>query len=255
MPDSQHIRPLNLRQLLVFLTIGFVSLLFWHTPFLYPVKIFVVFIHEAGHAVTTVLTGGQVISMVVTPWQSGYVQHVGGNPLFIAAAGYVGSALFGGLLLLLSTRDEWASAIFFGLAVFFGLGGVVFALGFPLDAFSVAAVVLSFYAGGSNAVLFSHAADVAAGDERLRFKLSEFRRALDLCHAAVAGNSVNVVKATGMASTLALPELVYASTSIVAEKGNDTVMMNLLLLSYFVLVFITIWLLRRWERQAEHGAA
>ena len=126
MPDSQHRRPLNLRQLLVFLTIGFVSLLFWHTPFLYPIKIFVVFIHEAGHAFTTVLTGGQVISMVVTPWQSGYVQHVGGNPLIIASAGYVGSALFGGLLLLLSTRDEWASAIFFGLAVFFGLVTLVF---------------------------------------------------------------------------------------------------------------------------------
>ena len=102
MPDSQHRRPLNLRQLLVFLTIGFVSLLFWHTPFLYPIKIFVVFIHEAGHAFTTLLTGGQVVSMVVTPWQSGYVQHVGGNPLFIAAAGYIGSALFGGLLLLIT---------------------------------------------------------------------------------------------------------------------------------------------------------
>ena len=33
---------------------------------------------------------------------------------------------FGGLLLLLSTRDEWASAIFFGLAVFFGLVTLVF---------------------------------------------------------------------------------------------------------------------------------
>ena len=126
MPDGPYRQSLNLRQLLVFLTIGFVSLLLWHTPFLYPIKIFVVFIHEAGHAFTTLLTGGQVVSMVVTPWQSGYVQHVGGNPLFIAAAGYIGSALFGGLLLLLSTRDEWASVIFFGLAVFFGLVTLVF---------------------------------------------------------------------------------------------------------------------------------
>ncbi len=140
-------------------------------------------------------------------------------------------------------------------AVFFGLGGVVFALGFTLDAFTVAAVVLSLYAAGSNAVLFSQAADVAAGDgDKLRFRTGEFRRAFDLCHAAVAGNSVNIVKATGMASTLALPELVYASTSIIAEKGNDTVMMNMLLLSYFVLVFVTIWALRRWERSVEHEA-
>ena len=63
-----------------------------------------------------------------------------------------------------------------------------------------------------------------------------------LCYAAVMGNSANIVKATGMASTLALPELVHASTSIVAEKGNADVMMNLLLICYFVLVIITVQL-------------
>ncbi len=122
----QNKQRLNIRQLIVFLSIGFLSLVFWHTPLLYPVKIFVVFIHEASHALTTILTGGQVIAMVVTPWQSGYVQHAGGNSLFIAAAGYIGSALFGGFLLLLSTRQEWASAVFFGLAIFFGLVTIFF---------------------------------------------------------------------------------------------------------------------------------
>ena len=134
--------------------------------------------------------------------------------------------------------------------VFFGLGGVVLALGFSLDAFTVAAAVLSLYAAASNAVSFSLAADVAAGEgERLRFGIAEFRRALWLCHAAVMGNSVNIVKATGMASTLALPELVHASTSIVAEKGNDAVMMNLLLICYFLLVIGAVQVFRRWERQ------
>lgn len=116
----------NHRQFLIFVIIGFLSLVFWHTPFLYPIKIFVVFIHEAGHALTTILTGGHVVSMVVTPWQSGYVQHAGGNSLVIAAAGYIGSALFGGFLLLLSARDEWASATFGGLAIFFGLVTIFF---------------------------------------------------------------------------------------------------------------------------------
>ena len=41
-----------------------------------------------------------------------------------------------------------------------------------------------------------------------------------LCYAAVMGNSANIVKATGMASTLALPELVHAGTSIVAERDQ-----------------------------------
>ena len=108
--------------------------------------------------------------------------------------------------------------------VFFGLGGVLLSLGFTLDAFLVAAVVLSLYAASSNAIAFS------------------------LCYAAIMGNSANIVKATGMASTLALPELVHASTSIVAEKGNADVMMNLLLICYFVLVIITVQLFRRFEK-------
>ena len=136
--------------------------------------------------------------------------------------------------------------------VFFGIGGILFAYGFTLDAFSLAAVVLSLYAAASNAVSFSLAADVATRDgNRLGFSLREFRRAFDLCQAAIAGNSINIVKATGMASTLALPELVHSSTAIIAEKGNDGVMMNLLLLCYFGLVFCTIWVLRGWERRAQ----
>ncbi len=138
--------------------------------------------------------------------------------------------------------------------VFFGIGGILFAYGFTLDAFSLAAVVLSLYAASSNAVSFSLAADVATRDGRpLGFSLSEFRRAFDLCQAAIAGNSVNIVKATGMASTLALPELVHASVAIIAEKGNDGVIMNMLLVCYFVLVFATIWLLRGWERRAQRS--
>ena len=112
-------RKLHLGRLSLFLIIAVVSVFFWFTPALYPLKIFVVFIHETGHALATVLTGGQVISMVVTPWESGYVQHRGGNALLIASAGYVGSALFGGVMLSLSGRQRWATKIFGALAVLF----------------------------------------------------------------------------------------------------------------------------------------
>lgn len=112
---------LNVRKLVLFVVIAFLSLVFWHAPWLYPIKIFTVFLHEAGHALTTVLTGGRVVSMVVDARQAGYVEHAGGHAVFIAAAGYVGSALFGGLLLLLSTRERWTAVVFLGLAVFFAL--------------------------------------------------------------------------------------------------------------------------------------
>ena len=106
----RHTR-LNLRRLGLFVSIAVVSWCFWLTPALTPLKIFVVFIHEASHALATVLTGGRVVSMVVTPWESGYVQSVGGSPLLIASAGYVGSALFGGVMLLCAGRQRWATTI------------------------------------------------------------------------------------------------------------------------------------------------
>ncbi|MDA2930750.1 M50 family metallopeptidase [Acidobacteria bacterium AH-259-O06] len=129
---------LNLRRLCWFTFIALASVFLWLTPALYPLKIFVVFIHETGHALAAVLTGGSVLTMVVTPWESGYVQHVGGNALLVASAGYVGSALFGGSMLLLSGRQRWAGRTFAVLSGLFAvvtlcfvrnLFGIVFGLG------------------------------------------------------------------------------------------------------------------------------
>ncbi len=117
---------LNLQRLAWFAAIALVSVLFWLSPFLAPLKIFVVFIHETGHALATLLTGGSVKSMVVTPWQSGYVEPIGGNALVIASAGYVGSALFGGTMLWLSGRKQWTHPILTTLAVVFGLVTLLF---------------------------------------------------------------------------------------------------------------------------------
>jgi hypothetical protein len=129
---------LNLRRLGLFVLIGIGTVFFWHSPVLAPIKIFVVFVHETGHALAAVCTGGRVVSMVVTPWESGYVEYVGGLPVVVASAGYIGSALFGGVLLLLAGRPGRAATTFTGLAVLFGLGtlwfvrnpfGIVFGLG------------------------------------------------------------------------------------------------------------------------------
>ena len=116
----------NLPRLAWFAAIALVSVIFWLSPVLAPLKIFVVFIHEIGHALATLLTGGSVRAMVVTPWQSGYVQPLGGNALVIASAGYVGSALFGGLMLSLSGRKQWTQHIFITLALVFGVVTVAF---------------------------------------------------------------------------------------------------------------------------------
>jgi polar amino acid transport system substrate-binding protein len=125
--------------------------------------------------------------------------------------------------------------------VFFGLGGLVAAYGFTLNAFVVAVVVLSAYAGAANAVSFAEAADVAArGGGRLAFGGRDIARTLRLSYPALVGSAVNIVKATGMASMIAVPELVHASTAIIAENGNPAVMMNILLACYVALIFVIV---------------
>lgn len=77
--------------------------LFWNTPFLYPLKLLVVFFHESSHALATILTGGRVAEMVVVFQQGGHVLSQGGNRFIILNAGYLGSLLWGFLIYLVAT--------------------------------------------------------------------------------------------------------------------------------------------------------
>ena len=68
-------------------------------------------------------------------------------------------------------------------------------------------------------------------------------RALHLAQGPIIGSLVNAVKATGMASAIAVPEVISASTSIMAERGNIGVMMNILMIVYFLMVLGIVRLL------------
>ena len=65
----------------------------------YPVRLFVTFIHEGGHALATVLTGGFPTALGVSPDTSGVTLTYGGIGAVINAAGYLGATLFGALVL------------------------------------------------------------------------------------------------------------------------------------------------------------
>ncbi len=94
-------------QQLPFLLLGFVAiLLLWNTPLVYPVKLFTVFLHELSHGLAAVLTGGRIVSIEVTADQGGLATTSGGWELLVIPAGYLGSMLFGGLILLTATRSR-----------------------------------------------------------------------------------------------------------------------------------------------------
>lgn len=70
----------------------------------YPLRIMVTLIHEGGHALVTVFTGGQVVGMQVQAGGSGLTQSLGGIPAAIYMAGYVGATLFGAACLVAARR-------------------------------------------------------------------------------------------------------------------------------------------------------
>lgn len=78
----------------------------WQTPALIPLKILIVFLHEASHAIATVVTGGDVISLDISANQGGTVWSRGGNRFVTLSAGYLGSLLIGIGLLVAATRTN-----------------------------------------------------------------------------------------------------------------------------------------------------
>jgi len=78
----------------------------WQTPVVLPLKIFVIFLHELSHALATLLTGGSVVELSVSPQQGGHVISRGGSRFIILTAGYLGSLVLGALLLLAALRTQ-----------------------------------------------------------------------------------------------------------------------------------------------------
>ncbi|MCB1221886.1 MAG: M50 family metallopeptidase [Planctomycetales bacterium] len=77
-----------------------IVLLLWNTVFIAPLKLLVVFFHELSHAIAAIITGGKVHGMELNIREGGLTYHSGGNFFLIASAGYLGSMLWGAMLIL-----------------------------------------------------------------------------------------------------------------------------------------------------------
>jgi hypothetical protein len=96
----------KLRFILGFATF-FVGLWFmWNTSLVYPLKIFVVLLHEISHGIASVLTGGTIERITLDPRQGGACYCGGGNAFLTLSAGYLGSLLWGGAMFS-AARAEW----------------------------------------------------------------------------------------------------------------------------------------------------
>jgi hypothetical protein len=76
--------------------------LLWWSPVIYPLKLFVVLLHEVSHGLMAVATGGTIQRILVTPDQGGLCYCPGGNAFLTLSAGYLGSLGWGALILTLA---------------------------------------------------------------------------------------------------------------------------------------------------------
>jgi hypothetical protein len=70
----------------------------WETPVVYPLKIFVVLLHEWSHALAILATGGVVERIELDRFQGGATWGRGGNAFLALSAGYLGSLAWGAVL-------------------------------------------------------------------------------------------------------------------------------------------------------------
>jgi hypothetical protein len=93
----------------------------WNIPaldiLLYPFRLFVTFVHETGHGLAALATGGQFLSFQVFENGAGLATTAGGSRAVILPAGYLGAALFGALLFYIAHRVPSSRAVSLALGV------------------------------------------------------------------------------------------------------------------------------------------
>jgi polar amino acid transport system permease protein len=143
---------------------------------------------------------------------------------------------------------------------YFGLGILLRGVAGPLVTNVEWAIVsLSFFAGAFNVEIFRAGVEAVPrttveAAESLGFsRLQAYLRivlplAFRISLPALNNNLVNLVKTTTLAYAIAVPEMLYVSSQIWSDELNVPVMMNVLLICYFLLVGVVVYLMHRWER-------
>ena len=132
MPASVDPRPgIDTGRLLLLGALVVAGLWFWSVPWLAPLRLLVVLVHETGHALATLLFGGRVERVLLGADESGQCLSslpVGWLPrIAVYSAGYVGSALSGALQLILAFRFRLHRAVLYAMGAWVTAMGLLYA--------------------------------------------------------------------------------------------------------------------------------
>lgn len=91
----------------------------------YPITLLVTIFHETGHALFALITGGSVHGIQINNNGSGYAMVAGGLSLLVIPGGYIGSAIWGNLLLFVALYKEkyikWILYLIMFVLIFSGI--------------------------------------------------------------------------------------------------------------------------------------
>jgi hypothetical protein len=186
----------------------------------YPFRLLTTLVHELGHGLAAIVTGGDFLRFVVFPDGSGLAYTAGGWRLAVVPAGYLGAAAFGAALILAGRGARAARAALgtvgagllvltlrYALPSLFtadGLGGLLaLASGLALGA---AALWLALRAGAAAVVFAVHLVAFQSG-------LTAFADLWTLIGLSGLGGAAGApaTDARAMAAIIPLPAVVWAA--------------------------------------------
>lgn len=116
----KFLKRVDLRLIGIFIVIAFL----WNTQIVYPLKIFVVFMHEVSHGLAALATGGSIKEIQIVAQEGGHAITAGGSRFWTLTAGYLGSLMWGGLILILAARTQLSKLI----SAIIGVGMILISL-------------------------------------------------------------------------------------------------------------------------------
>jgi hypothetical protein len=129
-------RTIKVNEFWLILGLSLIFVFFYNSYFVFPIKLFVVFLHEVSHTFAAFLTGARVNYLTFSLDLSGKTIIEGGNTIAIAFSGYLGSLILGAILYLSSFNEKlkkWLLNILFFLILIITInlvkGGIQIFLG------------------------------------------------------------------------------------------------------------------------------
>lgn len=185
-----------------------VMMLFWASPLLWPLKIFVVFLHELSHVVAIILTGGHPSGISLSPNQGGLAYGFGGNGFVVANAGYLGSLCWGLVLLAVANRRRAVSWFLRAMGVGLGVATLIWMRPFISFGFlyGLAAAISLFVVGWRFSASFGSAFLRILGIFSCLYALVDIQ--LDVLHPGSWGGTSD---ASILAEMTGVPALVWGA--------------------------------------------